>query len=84
MPMHAGNTEYSEFMRFMNKAEGSQQPITAWNEFTGEAIEAGAAAAATASTSAQDADWIRDFEDHKVKQGKILTLYACEKCFLPK
>lgn len=75
MPMHAGNTEYSEFMRFMNKAEGSQQPITAWNEFTGEAIEEGAAAAAaTASTSAQDADWIRDFEDHKVKQGNIDSL----------
>lgn len=69
MPMHAGNSEYTDFMRFMNQSENSQQSITAWNEFTGETTEQGAAA--TASTSAQDADWIRDFEDHKVQQGKI-------------
>lgn len=69
MPMHAGNSEYTDFMRFMNQSENSQQSITAWNEFTGETTEEGAVA--TASTSAQDADWIRDFEDHKVQQGKI-------------
>lgn len=69
MPAYAGNSEYSEFMRFMNKSDSSQQPITAWNEFTGETVEEGAAAVAPAAE--QDADWIQDFEDHKAKQGEM-------------
>lgn len=62
-------------MRFMNrvsdgevKIENSQQPIHSWtDEFASETSEAGATAAAT--TSDNDSDWVRDFAEHKAKQG---------------
>lgn len=62
-------------MRFMNrvsdgevKIENSQQPINSWtDEFSTETSETGATAAI--STSEQDSDWVRDFAEHKAKQG---------------
>lgn len=61
-------------MRFMNKVsdgevkiENSQQPIHSWtDEFASETSESAAVAAAT---SEQDSDWVRDFAEHKAKQG---------------
>ncbi|XP_031629596.1 peroxisomal targeting signal 1 receptor [Contarinia nasturtii] len=68
---------YNEFMRFMNRVSDgdvnienrqqtlSQQTFETWtDEFTTHAGEAGA----TASTSNQDSDWVRDFAEHKAKQ----------------
>lgn len=76
--IQAGNYEhhkYNEFMRFMNKVsdgdvkiENSQQAINSWNDFAPETSEAGATAS---STSAQGSDWVRDFAEHKAKQGNI-------------
>lgn len=63
-------------MRFMNKVsdgdvkiENSQQPISAWNEFVAESGETEAAAVPKATTSNQENDWVKDFADHKAKQG---------------
>lgn len=81
--MHAGmeNYKYNEFMRFMHtnsdgdfKNENSQQPTKSWIDDFEKA-----AAAQTTEKSAeksdpllandQDSDWVRDFAEHKAKQG---------------
>lgn len=66
--------KYNEFMRFMNRMgdgdvriENSQQPMTSWaDDFEAGASEAGATAI---QPTDQDADWVRDFAEHKAKQG---------------
>lgn len=76
-PGHSEHYKYNEFMRFMNrvsdgevKIENSQQPIHSWtDEFASETSEAGATAAGAATTSENDSDWVRDFAEHKAKQG---------------
>lgn len=72
--------KYNEFMRFMNRVsdgdvniEDSQQPIASWtDEFAAQNSEAGATASASATATNQDADWVRDFAEHKAKQGKLI------------
>lgn len=69
--------EYNDFMRFMNRIsdgdvniENAQQSNDSWtDEFTTQRNESGAEGA-TASTSDQEADWLRDFETQKAKQGE--------------
>lgn len=84
--MHAGPSEhykYNEFMRFMNRVsdgdvniENSQQPIGAWTDEFAETSEADViAAAATATTSDQENDWVNDFAEHKAKQGDAYILH---------
>lgn len=74
---HAGNMEhlkYNEFRRFMNtvsdgdvKIEHSQQAGRSWVDDFEDAAQAEAAA----SVVDQDSDWVRDFAEHKAKQGEF-------------
>lgn len=74
--MHAGNMEhlkYNEFRRFMNtvsdgdvKIENSQQAGRSWVDDFEDAAQAEAAA----TLNDQDSDWVRDFAEHKAKQGE--------------
>lgn len=81
MPLHAPQVPglsseqmtYSEFMRFMDNTgdgEATQQLANTWSELTREEPDAAAeAAAASASATNQEADWVRDFAEHKTQQG---------------
>lgn len=76
--VHAGHMEhlkYNEFRRFMNtvsdgnvKIENSQQAGRSWADDFEDAAQAEAAAS---STVEQDSDWVRDFAEHKAKQGEF-------------
>lgn len=83
--MHAGNMEhlkYNEFRRFMNtvsdgdvKIENSQQAGRSWVDDFGNAAQAEAVAIHTD----QDSDWVRDFAEHKAKQGKFQIQSLCSQ-----
>lgn len=71
--------KYSEFMRFMNKVsdgESSQQPIDTWTEeFTKEMGEAQGSASTSTQLNQED-EWVRDFAEHKAKQGNFVVTFV--------